>query len=79
MSEETQQPTEAQATAQQGFGIGDMVYLKTLIEVVATRGAFQAGELTSVGTVYDRLTAFLISNGAIQAPQPAAAPAEGAQ
>jgi hypothetical protein len=39
----------------------DLARLKTVIETACTRGAFQAGEMKTVGEVYDRLTAFLNS------------------
>ena len=35
--------------------------LRQIIELATQRGAFQASELSSVGTVYDKLTGFLSS------------------
>jgi len=39
--------------------ISDLDTIKNLINLAATRGAFRAEELSMVGTVYDKLTAFL--------------------
>jgi hypothetical protein len=51
-----------------GFGINDLLFTMQVYEAVAQRGAFRADELSNVGAVYDRLRAFLIANGALQAP-----------
>jgi hypothetical protein len=50
------------------FGINDLLFTMQVYEAVAQRGAFRADELSNVGAVYDRLRAFLIANGALQAP-----------
>ena len=39
--------------------IQDLAGLKTVIDVATTRGAFKANEMLSVGTVYNKLEAFL--------------------
>lgn len=39
--------------------ISDLDAIKNLINLAATRGAFRGEELSMVGTVYDKLTAFL--------------------
>jgi hypothetical protein len=39
--------------------VADLNLLKNIIDLASTRGAFQAGEMTQIGTVYDKLTAFL--------------------
>ena len=39
--------------------ISDLDTIKNLINLAATRGAFRAEELSMVGTVYDKLTAFM--------------------
>ena len=39
--------------------IDDLVTIKNLIDVACSRGSFRADEMTSVGTVYDKLTGFL--------------------
>ena len=47
--------------------------MRNLIDVVTTRGAFKAIELSSVGVLFDKLNSFL---EAAQKAQPAA-PAQG--
>lgn len=39
--------------------ITDLANIKGIIETACSRGAFQAVELTAVGTQYDRLVRFL--------------------
>ena len=39
--------------------ISDLDTIKNIINLASTRGAFRAEELSMVGTVYDKLTAFL--------------------
>ena len=39
--------------------ITDLDTVKTIINLAATRGAFRGEELSQVGAVYDKLTAFL--------------------
>jgi hypothetical protein len=43
------------------LSVSDLQALKTLVETAVRRGAFQANELTAVGTVYDRVNTFLSS------------------
>jgi len=52
---EEQQPQAPQLTVQ------DMITLKSAIELGSQRGAWRANELTAVGTVYERLSAFITS------------------
>ena len=58
-----------QVEAPASLSIQDLANLKHIIDVVSQRGAFQAGEMTVVGTTYNRLVAFL---QAVTAQQPAA-------
>ena len=53
--------------------IADLASIHSIIEAATQRGAFRANELTQVGTVYDKLSAFL------QATQAQVAAAEEAQ
>jgi hypothetical protein len=39
--------------------ISDLDTIKNIINLAASRGAFRGEELSMVGTVYDKLTAFL--------------------
>ena len=43
----------------QQLTVADMASIKTLIEAAATRGAFKAAELSTVGAVYDKLSRFV--------------------
>ena len=52
---EEQQPQAPQLTVQ------DMITLKSAIELGSQRGAWRANELTAVGAVYERLSAFIQS------------------
>lgn len=75
---ETTAPAGAPETAP-GKGIEltiqDLAGLKTVIDVATTRGAFKANEMLSVGTVYNKLEAFL---NAVSQNQPKE-PSEGAK
>jgi len=55
MSEETQQ------TEEPNVSIGDIMVLKQVVEVATARGALRANELTQVGVVYDRVSAWIDS------------------
>jgi len=52
---DTQQPTQAPT----GIQIGDMQAVVNIIDLACTRGAFRANELTQVGAVTDKISAFL--------------------
>ena len=52
MSEETQ-------AQEPGINIGDVSAALRIIDVAAKRGAFEGGELSSVGTIRDRFAAFV--------------------
>lgn len=41
--------------------IADLAALHSMLDTAASRGAFKAGEMTQVGLVYDKLSAFLKS------------------
>lgn len=56
---ETNQPT---------ITIVDLQNILRIVDVAAERGAFRGAELTSVGTVRDRVAAFLDAVAAAQAP-----------
>jgi hypothetical protein len=85
MSEQTEvQATETVATAAEAtpaqapapdLTVNDLQALRTIIDVASQRGTFKAGELASVGQVYNRLDAFLNhiapakTEGAAEAPK----------
>jgi hypothetical protein len=60
--------------------LADMASLKNLIEAATTRGAFRANEMSTVGSIYDKLDAFLTATQAQLAAQAEAQqPAEPTQ
>jgi len=56
---ETQTIEPQQPVAQPELTVTDLQNIRSLIETVVRRGAFQAQELSSVGAVYDKLNNFL--------------------
>ena len=69
-----QQPATEQAPAPD-LTVQDLTAMKSIIDVASTRGAFKPNEMTTVGTVYSKLEAFL---NAVQAQQEAQAEAQEA-
>lgn len=61
--ENTQAAPEAAAAPQAApdLNISDLASLRSIIDVASQRGAFKAGEMAAVGTVYNKLTVFLDS------------------
>jgi hypothetical protein len=72
MTEQVEQTSNetADAGAPVDLNINDLAAIRNLIEVVTQRGAFKANELSSVGTLFDKLNAFLNAAQAAQAQQP---------
>jgi hypothetical protein len=50
-----------QQSASVDLNVNDLSLLKNLIDVVTTRGAFKANEMSTVGVLYDKLSNFLNS------------------
>ena len=50
------EPIQADPTA---LSIGDLKGLMSIIDVASARGSFRAGEMAGVGTLYNKLSAFL--------------------
>jgi hypothetical protein len=60
MSDDVQQPeAQQEAPAQPDLTITDLQNLRAIIDVASTRGAFKAAEMAAVGTVFNKLDAFL--------------------
>lgn len=57
--EQVQAPIEAESPKQPELSISDLQNLKAIVETAVRRGAFQAAEMSPVGSVYDRLNNFL--------------------
>lgn len=55
------QETPAQETPKPAgdLNISDLLALRNIVDLASQRGAFKAGELESVGKVYNKLSAFL--------------------
>jgi hypothetical protein len=66
-------PATTEGTERIELNINDLAAMKSLIDVVTQRGAFKAGELSSVGVLYDRLSKFL----AAVPPAPEQVPPQG--
>jgi hypothetical protein len=65
--------TENKTTETPSVGLADIGFLLQVVEICSKRGAFNADEMTQVGTVYDKVKAFLAAN----APKPDADKEEG--
>jgi hypothetical protein len=70
-------------TQPQSITIADLDIIKKIIELSAARGAFRAEEMTQVGAMYDKLSAFLQAvieqTQAQQEAQDSTAPADQSQ
>ncbi|MBM38091.1 MAG: hypothetical protein CMO97_03365 [Woeseia sp.] len=66
----TEQPT-VDPNAPSGIGelnVNDMVMIKSMIELGTQRGAWRANELTTVGVLYQKVSAFVATLVPQQAP-----------
>ena len=78
MSEETQ-PQQTQTEAVPSVTVNDLANIYAIIDLASKRGAFQANELQAVGSVANKVKAFVDHVQAQQAAaQEAEAPAEAA-
>ena len=67
---EQPQATPAPQQEQPSLNLQDLILVAQIIQVSSTRGAFKADELANVGSLYNKLIAFLQSTGALT-PAPA--------
>jgi hypothetical protein len=72
--QQVNQPAEEQAPAQPDLTITDLQNLRAIIDVASSRGAFKAAEMAAVGTVFNKLDAFL--NAVAPAQQAQTPPAQ---
>lgn len=72
MAKKEDQPAEVTAQENPSINLQDLIFLAQIIQVSTQRGAFRAEELANVGTVYNKLVAFLEASGAVSRT-----PAEG--
>jgi hypothetical protein len=69
-----QAPVAEQSVEQTpGLTLQDLVFVAQIIQLTSQRGAYKAEEMAQVGSLYNKLIAFLQSTGALT---PAAAPTE---
>lgn len=67
VDENTQAPEEVANTEGEPAGeeapadlnLNDLAAIRSIIDAASTRGAFKAGEMAAVGTVYNKLDKFL--------------------
>ena len=57
--------------------LADLASIKNIIEAASTRGAFRANELTVVGTMYDKLSAFIKASQTAAQEQAEQSPTQG--
>jgi hypothetical protein len=50
--------------------LNDLRILREIVSQCSQRGAFRAEEFTTIGNVYDKLTAFLEMSGSIKSDEP---------
>jgi translation initiation factor IF-2 len=59
MSEENQVQEETQAAEGVTLGVADLSNAAQVIDIAVQRGAFRAGEVSQVGDVFNKLSAFV--------------------
>lgn len=66
-NENIEQPTVSDSTEQTKptLSLQDLALMVQILQVGTKRGAWKAGELSSVGVLYDRITAFLNAAGVL--------------
>ena len=68
--EQVEQPAQEQPAAAPSLTLQDLVLVAQIIQLTSQRGAFKAEELADVGTLYNKLIAFLTSTGALTPAAP---------
>lgn len=63
------------AASQPELSINDLLQVRAVVELAVRRGSFQANELSTVGTIYDKLNVFLNAVAPVAPQQPAGEPA----
>ena len=58
MSEQTQD-TAQEANVPESISLQDLQVLLQIVDLASSRGAFRGAELTQVGAIFDKLSAFL--------------------
>ena len=65
---DTPETLEAAPAAPVQLQLADLMVALEIINVASARGAFKPEEFQAIGGCYDRIRAFLIANGASEAP-----------
>ena len=68
MTTENTIPATPTETVVPELTLNDLTSIKNLIEIVTARGVFKATELTAVGLLFDKLSAFLAASQKAQEP-----------
>ena len=69
--EQVEAAPEVEASAQEdtSISLNDLQVLANIVDLATQRGAFRGNELSQVGAVFDKLSAFLAQVAAAQAEQ----------
>lgn len=76
---ETNQTVNQADQVQVGLTLQDLILVSQIIQLTSSRGAFHAEELQAVGTLYNKLMAFLQQTGAIKSATPEQTAPENSQ
>ena len=80
VAEQVEEAVDAPAQEDTSISLNDLQVLANIVDLASQRGAFRGNELTQVGAVYDKLSAFLAQVAAAQAEQNGeGAPEEGTE
>lgn len=60
-----EQPIQQPQQEQPSLNLQDLILVAQIIQISSQRGTFKADELANVGTLYNKLIAFLQSTGAL--------------
>ena len=76
MTDKVEEAVTEEAVTEEAPGIGlqDIAACIQIIDIVSKRGAFEGGELSDVGTVRNKLAAFLKANTPPEETEPEEAP-----
>lgn len=79
--EQAEEAVEAPAPEDTSISLNDLQVLANIVDLATQRGAFRGNELSQVGAVFDKLSAFLAQVAAAQAEQTEGegAPEEGTE
>ena len=80
VAEQVEEAVDAPAQEDTSISLNDLQVLANIVDLATQRGAFRGNELSQVGAVFDKLSAFLQQVAAAQAEQAGeGAPEEGTE